>query len=67
MAEDYPGIRHYISRAYGLKVVLEDSMEVMLASLSAGSMKQYDTELKKWWNFCNVNRIDPLLVQNRMY
>lgn len=41
-------------------------MEVMLASLSQGSMRQYDTGLRKWWKFCNVNGINPLAgtIQN---
>lgn len=60
MAEDYPGIRDCIRKAYTLKSVPEESMEVMIASLSQGSLKQYDIGLKRWWKFCSKNGIDPV-------
>lgn len=49
-----------------MKSVPEESMEVMIASLSQGSIKQYEIGLKKWWKFCNDNGIDPFFnkIQN---
>lgn len=31
----------------------------MMASLSHNSFKQYDSCLKKWWNFCNIHNMNP--------
>lgn len=34
------------------------SLDIMLASLSDNSMKQYDSCLKKWWTYCKVHSVD---------
>lgn len=36
----------------------EDVIEVMLASLSKNSIKQYDCCLRKWWVYCKSNKED---------
>ena len=36
-----------------------ESVDILIASLSESSLRQYDSSLKKWWNFCNKERIDP--------
>lgn len=33
-------------------------MNIMLASLSANSIKQYDSCLRKWWNYCRENSMN---------
>lgn len=35
-------------------------MDIMLSSLSDGSLKQYNSCLKKWWNFCQRNYVNPV-------
>ena len=35
-----------------------EALDIILASLSNSSYKQYDVALKKWWSFCS-NNIDP--------
>jgi integrase len=42
------------------------SLEIMIASLSQSSLKQYDVALKKWWNFCSsksINIYQPTIPQ----
>lgn len=34
------------------------SLDIMLASLSTNSIKQYDVCLRKWWNFCRNKSIN---------
>lgn len=34
------------------------SLDIMLASLSENSVKQYNVCLKKWWSFCQLKNID---------
>lgn len=38
-----------------------ESIEILIASLSESSLRQYDSSLKKWWNFCKKEEIDPFL------
>lgn len=38
--------------------VPQSAIEVMIASLSDNSIKQYDVCLKKWYNFCSNNNLD---------
>lgn len=37
----------------------EESIPVILASISEGTQKQYNTALKSWWKFCQLNHLDP--------
>lgn len=36
----------------------ENSLEVMLSSISKNTLSQYTSSLKLWWEFCHKNRID---------
>ena len=36
------------------------SIDVILSSLTDSSWKQYDSSLRKWWNFCNSSGYDAL-------
>lgn len=44
-----------------MKGIPHESAEIMLASLSDSSWKQYNTGLRKWWEFCESKDqlIDP--------
>lgn len=37
----------------------EQSIQIIIASLNDNTLKQYNTALKKWWEFCNSKRRDP--------
>jgi hypothetical protein len=47
----FPGGRNLIKQAYALRNVAE-TINICIASLSASSLRQYDSALKKWWIFC---------------
>lgn len=53
MEKSYPGCWQVVREAYLRKNMAEVSMEILRASLSKNTEKQYNTTLKKWWNFCN--------------
>lgn len=59
MAENYSGIRDCIRKAYALKSIPKESIEIMISSLRQASIKQYDSGLKRWWKFCDDNKKDP--------
>lgn len=42
-----------------MKAIPEDSIDIMISSLSESSMKQYDGALKKWWTFCKLKQAEP--------
>lgn len=57
MASTYPGCREVIREAYARRKVPLESLDILIASLSEASIRQYDCGLKKWWNFCVSNEI----------
>ena len=34
-------------------------MNVLLSSWAKSTIRQYDSSLKNWWQFCNTNNLDP--------
>ncbi|XP_071573676.1 uncharacterized protein [Temnothorax nylanderi] len=62
LVEDYPGCRNYIRRALQLNETPTESTDIIIASLSESSLKQYNTGLMKWWRFCGVNQSDPYQI-----
>ena len=50
MEAAYPGCREIVGRAYRLKGMPEDSIAVILASISEQTQKQYNSALKKCGN-----------------
>lgn len=38
----------------------DTALDIMLASLSPATIKQYESALKLWWEFCILRDIDPL-------
>lgn len=59
MAPTYAGCREVIREAFIRKAVPLGSVDIVIASLSESSCRQYDCGLRKWWNFCNNNGVDP--------
>lgn len=52
MDEAYPGSRHCLREAFRLKGLPESSLEVVTASITTSTLKQYNYGLKLWWQFC---------------
>lgn len=61
METTYPGCREIVERAYRLKNMPEDSIAVILASICEKTLKQYDSALRKWWNFYLSHKLSPFL------
>ena len=59
METTYPGCREAVMEAFRLKNVPDEAISVVLASRSEGILKQYNTALKKWWQFCELNKSNP--------
>lgn len=58
MGGPYPGGRFVIRRAFQLRRVPEEALDLMSASLRTGSQKQYDCALRKWSDFCRERNAD---------
>lgn len=61
MASPFINGRQAIREAFIKKEVPLESVDILIASLSGSSLRQYDSGLKKWWNFCKKEEIDPFL------
>ncbi|XP_043481179.1 uncharacterized protein LOC122512464 isoform X1 [Leptopilina heterotoma] len=55
----YPGCERVIKQAFQMKQVSAETADVMFSSLTNSTKKQYDCGLKKWWEFCSLENIDP--------
>ncbi|XP_060804898.1 uncharacterized protein LOC132902730 [Amyelois transitella] len=60
----YPGCREALRTAFIQQGTPAASVELMLASLSDNTVKQYGSSLKLWWEFCLTNNIDPFNGSN---
>nr|CAH7720359.1 unnamed protein product [Callosobruchus chinensis]CAH7754783.1 unnamed protein product [Callosobruchus chinensis] len=40
--------------------VPEEAIPIVMASISEGTLNQYDTCYRKWWDFCKKLNLDPL-------
>lgn len=66
--QPYPGCRCLVREALLRRSVPPSSTDIMLASLSVNSIKQYDVCLKRWHAFCIQNNRDvyeasiPLII-----
>lgn len=58
MAKSYPGCQQIIRTRFDRRQTPNNTIEIMMASLTESSLKQYDSALKKWWCFCSKNSID---------
>ncbi|CAH2108838.1 unnamed protein product [Euphydryas editha] len=57
----YPGCRALVREAFSRRGVSEATKNIMLASLSENTMKQYNTYLKYWFDYClnlNINYLE---------
>ncbi|VEN47414.1 unnamed protein product, partial [Callosobruchus maculatus] len=56
MAANYPGCSSFVRQIYTRKGITGDTIDVLLASLSPSTWKQYNCTFSKWWSFCSGNR-----------
>ncbi|XP_015123313.1 uncharacterized protein LOC107045524 [Diachasma alloeum] len=54
----YPGGRSIVRKAMEMRGIPPESSELSMDSIHLSSWKQYDSPLKKWWQFCLNNQID---------
>nr|WP_252153736.1 site-specific integrase [Rickettsia endosymbiont of Ceutorhynchus assimilis] len=52
MGEDYAGSRSLIRRALQIGGVPDASLDICMASITSGTIRQYNSGLKFWWEFC---------------
>lgn len=48
----YPGVVAVIEQAYSRQSVSASAIKIIISSLAASSLKQYNCTFKKWWKFC---------------
>ncbi|XP_044586107.1 uncharacterized protein LOC123266143 [Cotesia glomerata] len=56
----FPGGREALRRSYRQKLIPEEAVEILIASLTESTIKQYTSALKNWWSFCESTNQDPL-------
>lgn len=57
MEEHYPGGRDLIRQALEIRGVPNPSIGICLASISNATIRQYNSGLKLWWEYCKANKI----------
>ncbi|KAL7296869.1 hypothetical protein TKK_0010262 [Trichogramma kaykai] len=68
LEQDNPGGRNLVRQALTQRKIPEAAMDIVMASLTNSSYKQYETSWKKWWSYCRTENINPLSssVENEM-
>ncbi|RLU15629.1 hypothetical protein DMN91_011382 [Ooceraea biroi] len=61
-AAPYTTIRHCLREAYLRRNLSTDCIEILIASLSDNTLKQYNSALRRWWNFCMEKTQDPFVI-----
>lgn len=59
MEQPYPGGSNLMRQAFMKRGASSESADILLQSLSDSSIKQYNSYLKRWWNFCNNSGKNP--------
>ncbi|XP_051162774.1 uncharacterized protein LOC127282526 [Leptopilina boulardi] len=59
VSQSFPGSSVFIREAFKMRGATEEAAEVMLNSISAGTLRQYSKPLKSWWNYCQEGNNDP--------
>lgn len=58
MAQPYPGVREVIREAFIQQSLDNDTVDIMINSLSQSTQQQYNTTYKLWFTFCKNNNVD---------
>ncbi|XP_014215034.1 uncharacterized protein LOC106644151 [Copidosoma floridanum] len=61
--QPYPGCRSLIRQAYRRQGLTKDTLDVLVASLADNSIRQYNSALRYWWDFCQKHNHDPLTAR----
>lgn len=62
MTEPFPGGREVIRKALLLGHVPQASLDVCLLSITPATLKQYNSGLRLWWEFCSKTNNNPFVV-----
>ncbi|XP_043479721.1 uncharacterized protein LOC122509600 [Leptopilina heterotoma] len=54
----FPGCRALVRESYARRQLPENTIDVLLASLSDSTFKQYNCALRKWWVYCKNKNLD---------
>ena len=60
METPYPGGRSFIKQAFARRRMPKETWGVATSSLTDSSLRQYETELIRWWSLYQVRHIDSL-------
>ncbi|KAJ8974272.1 hypothetical protein NQ317_008279 [Molorchus minor] len=60
MEKPYPGGRDFVRQSFLSRGVPSLGANVILSSLAETTLTQYNTYLKKWWKFCQINLKKPI-------
>lgn len=66
MASSFPGGRSFVTQAFKLQSMEDKTIDVMMASISESSHKQYETVYRKWWSFAqdhNLSFFSPTISE----
>ncbi|XP_050307512.1 uncharacterized protein LOC126744197 [Anthonomus grandis grandis] len=58
VAQPFPGSRSLIEQSIRRTGVTGETIQIMISSISKGTIKQYTSTLRCWWQFCINNKID---------
>lgn len=62
MARPFPGCREVIREALLQRNVPRDSLDICLLSITPLTLKQYNSGLRLWWEFCVKENINPFKI-----
>lgn len=58
MSSAFPGGRHLIQQALQVGDVPDCALDICMASVTLSTLKQYDSGLKLWWQYCQDKKLD---------
>lgn len=62
LEDNYPGGRDCIVQALRLGNVPDESLHICLASITEGTISQYNVGLRLWWKFCREKRTNMFVA-----
>lgn len=62
MATAFPGGGNYIRKAFALKGMSQDAIELAVSSITNSTLRQYESHLRKWHEFCQQKQRDPFAI-----
>lgn len=56
-SESFPCSGTLIREAFRMRGATEEAADIMMKSISDGTVKQYNKPIRLWWNFCQEERV----------